>query len=149
MAACSPLSCLRVSITKSGCISASPPEKVTPPPLSSSGRRMRLTRAATSPLVTRLPHSSISPPGQARTHAPHAVQSSGEGQTLSHAPQWRQRSRATMRSVRIASPSGLWHQRQRSGQPFMNTTARMPGPSYMPNSSMSNISPVCVPLTPR
>ena len=38
-------------------------------------------------------------------------------------------------------PSGLWHQVQASGQPFMKTVVRMPGPSCTVNSRMSKTTP--------
>ncbi len=39
-------------------------------------------------------------------------------------------------------PSGLLHHGQRSGQPFMDTVVRMPGPSWIANFWMLNTSPV-------
>ena len=53
------------------------------------------------------------------------------------------------------SPSGLWHQRHRSGQPLKKTVTRGPGPSCTQNSCMSNTMPVCkrneppIPRTPQ
>ena len=38
--------------------------------------------------------------------------------------------------------SGLWHQTQRSGQPFRKTAVRMPGPSCREERWMSKIIPV-------
>ena len=39
-------------------------------------------------------------------------------------------------------PSGLWHHRQASGQPFIKTVVRMPGPSWMAYRLISNMKPV-------
>ena len=47
-----------------------------------------------------------------------------------------------MISGALPIPSGLLHQGQRSGQPFMNTVVRMPGPSWIENFWMLNTSPV-------
>lgn len=38
-------------------------------------------------------------------------------------------------------PSGLWHHVQRNGQPFKKIVVRIPGPSWIANSSMLNIIP--------
>jgi hypothetical protein len=42
------------------------------------------------------------------------------------------------------SPSGLWHQRQRSGQPLKKTVVRMPGPSLTLISLMSKMIPAVI-----
>src|SRR5487761_1997384 len=41
-----------------------------------------------------------------------------------------------------SSPSGLWHQVHARGQPFRKTVVRIPGPSWIVNSRMSNTIPV-------
>ena len=41
-----------------------------------------------------------------------------------------------------AQVSGLWQYRQRIGQPCMNTTNRMPGPSTVPKLSVEWMRPV-------
>ena len=63
-------------------------------------------------------------------HAPQASQgASGCGQAARHAPQCVHEAVLTISCGRGESPSGLWHHWQRSGQPFMNTVVRTPGPS--------------------
>ena len=41
-------------------------------------------------------------------------------------------------------PSGLWHHAQRRGHPLRNIVVRIPGPSWMANSSTLNIVPVFI-----
>src|SRR5512138_3396464 len=53
-----------------------------------------------------------------------------------------QRSAQYISSGRRCWPSGLWHQRQRRGQPLKKTVVRKPGPSWTENLRISNTMPV-------
>ena len=130
------------SATKGHCISGSPPEKVTPPPERAYTSASLRSRAASASAVHCVPTILRKPPRQTGTHSPQATQPSGWRHTRRHAPQWTYAARLTISSRFGERPSGLWHQRQRSGQPFMNTVVRMPGPSYTANSLTSKTTPV-------
>ena len=66
------------------------------------------------------------------------------GQALAQWPQAMHSSGAKESSGFAESDSGLWHQRQRNGQPLKKTVVRMPGPSWMEKRWMSKIVPVAV-----
>ena len=106
-----PFSSAIVSNRNCGCASGSPPVKVTPPSFILNMRSLRSS----------LPASS-------------------RGDTLSP-----QISSAPFFFLSIwganAMPSGLWHHRQRRGQPFRKTVVLIPGPSFTANSSMLNMVP--------
>ena len=46
-----------------------------------------------------------------------------------------------MLNADVAIPSGLWHHRHRSGQPWRNTVVRIPGPSWIVKRRISKIAP--------
>ena len=94
--------------------------------------------------------------GQALTHAPQVWQRKRSGATSppflkgmasaghasAHRPQRMQRAELTASSVAEDCDSGLQHHRQRRGQPFRNTSVRIPAPSWMEYRWTSYITPV-------
>ena len=61
----------------------------------------------------------------------------GCGQTAKQFPQCVQAFLDTINCGAKESPSGLWHQSQRSGQPFKKTVVLIPGPSKTANCFIS------------
>jgi len=97
-----------------------------------------------------LPLSRQAPEGQTDTHFPQPRQREASysprgprappGHTA-QAPQCRQRFGSTMAWGLGFCVSGLWHQRQRNGQPLKKTLVRIPGPSLTEKGIISVITP--------
>lgn len=115
-----------------------------PPPFISKITWSFKSLAASSLAVYTVPAILRRWTGQTRIHSPQAMQCSGCLHMEIHLPQWRQPLSLTISWGLKDSPSGLWHQRQRRGQPFINTVVRMPGPSKTASCFMSKITPVAL-----
>ena len=101
----------------------------------------------------------MAPAGQASRHFPQRVQrfrsicipsgprfNAFSGQILRQSLAPIQRTSYHIRSGSGRSPSGLWHQGQRRGQPLKKTVVRMPGPSSVLNCWRLKIRPVDNPI---
>lgn len=130
----------RIASIKSACMVHSPPLKVIPPPFIFRISAFFESSAARDSAVHFLPEIVMQCRGQTATHAPHPMQCSGLGHTDLQVPQFTHKPETILCGC-FCSPSGLWHQLQRNGQPFKKTVVRIPGPSNTANSSISKTIP--------
>lgn len=130
----------RIASIKSACMVHSPPLKVIPPPFIFRISAFFESSAARDSAVHFLPEIVMQCRGQTATHAPHPMQCPGLGHTDLQVPQFTHKPETILCGC-FCSPSGLWHQLQRNGQPFKKTVVRIPGPSNTANSSISKTIP--------
>lgn len=130
----------RIASIKSACMVHSPPLKVIPPLFIFRISAFFESSAARDSAVHFLPEIVMQCRGQTATHAPHPMQCSGLGHTNLQVPQFTHKPETILCGC-FCSPSGLWHQLQRNGQPFKKTVVRIPGPSNTANSSISKTIP--------
>ena len=93
----------------------------------------------------RSPTPCSAPVGQASTSSSLRPLTTGLSSSSSvQRPQLMQRWRRRTNSGDGDWLSGLWHHAQLSGQPFMKTVVRTPGPSWSENRCTLKTRPVCI-----